>query len=457
MIALRASAGDDGVADYRTVRSQLGAEVVARHQVDWRADAVGGGVACSHCALSIQQGQGTASTAGRNGLVDVDVAVRIQRERVVGAPTNCVVHSDIAVAHCGAIEICAAVGAGGRLNGDTVAAQQVAQSSTRDIPAACCDGEVHRVEQPRAGQSRSGGGRNFCAIGNGHMRATGFNKPTISPIRCAGIQRAAHFNAVVVHAAQQVNLALPGGYRLRANLTAVVHHRGHHGVQALGGQHHQAAIRIDGLFVFHQRVQAALVDADTHQRVAIEVQADLVARCQDGCAQAGRDHAFVFDLVAQQRHIAAVCRVDRAQVDDAGLAGVGSKGVAPGHKVGIAQVQRGGHQATHVDAGSAGEQHAVGVEQKHLAIGVHGPGNHRLLIADHAVEDHGRCIGLHEVHRGRAADREALPVDGRALAALVDGERVGRAADGSDASADLSAGGQGIDGDSPSWHCASSY
>ncbi len=278
-------------------------------------------------------------------------------------------------------------------------------------------------------------GRVYVEVG-----AAGLNKPAITPIRRRRIQRATHFNAVVVHAAQQVNLAFLVGHCLCANLAGVVDHRRHHRIQPFGGQHHQTAIGMDGLFVFYQRVQGALVDGYTHQRIPIEVQADLVASRQNGSAQAGRNHAFVFHLIAQQRHIAAVSGSDAAKVDDARLAAVGREGIAPGHEVGIAQVQRGGHQTTHVDAGGAGEQHAVGVEQEHLPISVHGTCNHRLLIAHHAVKDDRRGIGLDKVDGGTTTHREALPVDGRTLAALVDGECVDGAADGSGSGTHLTPG-----------------
>ena len=318
------------------------------------------------------------------------------------------------------------------------------------------NGEVSWVNQPLPGAAAGGIGRDPSAIGNGYGCRTGLHKPAITAIRCRRIQRATHFSAVVVHATQQVNLALFVGNGLGAHLSGVVHHRRHHRIQPLGGQHHQTAIGVDGLFVLHQCIQCALVDGDAHQRVAIEVQADLVACRQDGGAQAGANDAFVLHLIAQQRHVAAVCGVDGAQVDDAGLAAVSSEGVAPRHEVGIADVQGRGHQTADVDAGSAGEQHAVGVEQKHLAIGVHGTGNHRLFSADHAVKDHRRGIGLLEVDRGVAADREALPVDGGLLRRLLHGQCVGGAADAGCAGADLPAAWQDIHVNRERWHRAGS-
>ena len=43
------------------------------------------------------QSYGTRCAAGGDGLVDVDVAHSIQRQRIVGAPTHRIVDKDVAV------------------------------------------------------------------------------------------------------------------------------------------------------------------------------------------------------------------------------------------------------------------------------------------------------------------------------------------------------------------------
>ena len=149
----------------------------------------------------------------------------------------------------------------------------------------------------------------------------------------------------------------------------------------------------------------------------------------------------VLHAVTHQRNTAQ--RIDQALVADA-AATRAAKPVVAGHEVAVADVQRGGHEAADIDLGTAGEQHAVGVGKKYLAVGIELAVNLARLIADDAVERHGAGVGLDEIDGGRSADIEALPIEGHTLAGLLHGEHVRRLADGGAARHHTAAGGQGV-------------
>jgi hypothetical protein len=67
-----------------------------------------------------------------------------------------------------------------------------------------------------------------------------------------------------------------------------------------------------------------------------------------------------------------------------------------------------------------GEQHAVGVDQKDLAVGGKGALDHRYIRAQHTVQGYGGSRGLDEVDAVALPDGKALPVRCHAVAGLRD-------------------------------------
>ena len=151
---------------------------------------------------------------------------------------------------------------------------------------------------------------------------------------------------------------------------------------------------------------------------------------------------MVVNAVAKQGQVAACIGAQRTLVDD-GATAVAAEDEAAIGKVGLRQIQRGGHQPTHIDLGARGKQHAVGVGQEDLAIGLQLAVDLGAAVAHHAVQRDRRCAGLTELHGRSRADVETLPVQSQALAGLVDDEQVGALLQLAAAHLHLAAHGQG--------------
>ena len=109
-----------------------------------------------------------------------------------------------------------------------------------------------------------------------------------------------------------------------------------------------------------------------------------------------------------------------ALVDQLGCAWA-RKSVAPRHEIAIADVQGGRHQTTHVDRRPCAKQDAVGVDQKHLAIGREIAQNGRWVGANHPVQRYRLASRLNELHRLPRSDAKALPIDRHVRRGLGDG------------------------------------
>ena len=164
----------------------------------------------------------------------------------------------------------------------------------------------------------------------------------------------------------------------------------------------------------HQCIDRALVHTHVEQAVTSHVQRDGVASGQRHAAELGGNHAVVADIGAQQRHIASIGGIDCALVQHCASAG-SAEFVITGHEVGIGNGQTGCHQATDIDLSAFAKQDAVGVDQKHLAIGGQAAQDAGWVSAQHPVQSHGTAGGLYKLHRLAGGDIEALPVDDRVL------------------------------------------
>ena len=140
------------------------------------------------------------------------------------------------------------------------------------------------------------------------------------------------------------------------------------------------------MFVFHQRVDYALVNIYRGEAVAAEHQRHFVAACQRHRALLRNDHAFVAHLGCQQCNKAAYGRFQLTLVDHAAFAAVAAETGFAGHEVVIADAVRGDHQPADIDLGCRPKDDATGVDQKHLTGGVDAPHDLAGVAADHAVE-----------------------------------------------------------------------
>ena len=99
----RRSIVDHGVADHTAGRAFLGGEVVAALQIDGGVDVVVRRAAIGS-GLAVLQGDFAVCTLGRDGGVDVDVVMSVQRQRGVGIPGNGGLDVDVArfatAGHC---------------------------------------------------------------------------------------------------------------------------------------------------------------------------------------------------------------------------------------------------------------------------------------------------------------------------------------------------------------------
>ena len=354
--------------------------------------------------------QGRAAGGAHDG-VDIDVAVRFQGQ-LVGVPGQRRV--DVDVARFAAARL--------RLDRDIAGGQRRLQGIGADAAralrgAAAADREIDGVDQPGPAAARRRAGVDARAVSHAQHGARGFDEAAIAALRRAGVELAGHLDGAAL--AQQEN---PAGLLVdgaRAHFTRVVDNGIEQAVGAFRRQHHQAAIGMHGIAVGHQRGQRRLVDGHADQRAAIKRQADLVAGRQRHRAQPGADHALIAHLRAQQHDIAAIIGIQTAQIGDG--AALAAEAGFSGQKIGIAEIERAGHQACRIDSGALAKQHAVGIQDEHLAIRLQRAVDDGAFIALDPVERDGGGIRLHEGDLGILADRKIVPLDGRLARGLGHG------------------------------------
>ena len=212
---------------------------------------------------------------------------------------------DIAIGPCAAIKVGWRVGACGCLNRDAVAGQQSTERCTGDIATAGGDGEIHRVNQPCAGQPRSCSGGDFGIVRDLDVGGAGFNKTTVAPIRRRGVQRATHIRGARRHAPQQGDAALMVLHRARFDHAGVVHHAGEQRVFGACAHDDYPAVGADQSAVFGKAVEHALVNLHLHQAVVLEGEGGGIACPQRHRALRRGDRALVTNSVAKQGYIAA--------------------------------------------------------------------------------------------------------------------------------------------------------
>ncbi len=407
--ACRSQLGNYGVADKSSVGAQLGAEVIARGQINGGIHVVGAGVSCSHRTLTVSQRQFGRDRAV-HGAVDIDVILCAQGQGV-RAPGDGIVDIDI-TGRAGA--------SAGTRNGYITSTKIGGQRTARHVTTAGGNGEVFRINQPCAALATGCPGGDFCRIRHLHLRGAGLNKAAITAIRRTGVQRARHVGGSRDHAAHQHDLTVMILHRPRLHDAVAVYHAGQQGIARTGIHGNDAAIRLNQAVVSGKAVQHALVHPQLQQTVAVKRERHLVARTHAHRAEFGDNHTVVHYPVAQQRHIAAVRCVNHAIVDDLTrtLAREGLIRLAEG---GIADVQRRGHQPAHVHLRALAEEDAIGVDQIDLPVGVQMPHDTAAVDIEDSIHGNRLRIGLLEVHRLAGGDIETLPVQRQMLAGLLDG------------------------------------
>src|SRR5580704_5924386 len=137
--------------------------------------------------------------------------------------------------------------------------------------------------------------------------------------------------------------------------------------------------------------------------------------------------------------------MDIAAVDDRGGRGAG-EAVLPGHEILVADIERARNQPADIDLRARAEQHARGIDDEDLAVGIERAVDDAGLIADDAVQRHRRTAWLVEVDGFLRADREALPIDDGAVGGLIDVRGVAALLDAGGARHDRAASGAGVHG-----------
>ena len=254
------------------------------------------------------------------------------------------------------------------------------------------------------------------------MRGAGFYRPTVAAAWRTGVQRAGHIHGADIHVAQQQNTAVLVLHRPRFDDAGVVDHRRAQLVQRLGDHDHRTAVGPDQLFVFHQRIKIALINAVADQAAVVDIECDLVAGSQQGRAERSIDGSCIAYRAAEQSDITAIGCAQRALVDDAaGSVRIFGEGVAAVHEiVGIhGQCRR--HETADIDLRTRAEQHAIRIEDVDLTVGRQTAQQGAGAGAGDAVQGNRGRIRLLENQGVVSRCRQTGPVYRQALAALVDG------------------------------------
>ncbi|MEN3950023.1 hypothetical protein WJU17_00630 [Iodidimonas sp. SYSU 1G8] len=315
------------------------------------------------------------AVGGRDRGIDVDVALGVQGQGGgIGAARPCdrLVDVNIAIAGNVGVEVRRVrrsrndnIATRHGADDDAVGVQEGRQHGARDV-AAKANGEILRVDQPGACHAIRRQGRHRHIIGDHDICRRGLDEAAIAAVRRAGIEGAADVHDAIVHAAKQQDGAVAGADAARLDDAGVVDHRLEQLASGLRGHDDLAAIGADNAAILDQRVDGALVHRDVEQPVRGDVESDRLTRDERDGAQFRDDQAFVRYGGAQQRDVATI-GIDHALIaHGAALAG---ELMASGHEIGVADIERGGHQPADIDLRPDAEQHAVGVDEEDFAVG----------------------------------------------------------------------------------------
>jgi len=136
----------------------------------------------------------------------------------------------------------------------------------------------------------------------------------------------------------------------------------------------------------------------------------------------GDDDAVIAHRPTEQSHATAGSGSDQATIDDrtGRAAGERRKPIVPAHEVFDIDIQTGCHQATHLDPRAGAEDHAVGIHDEHLAVGLDAAVDLARQLVEDSVQSRGRGRRLLEPDQLVAAHIESGPVDDQGRRLLLD-------------------------------------
>ena len=297
--------------------------------------------------------------------------------------------------------------------------QTAAVSGRAQIDAAAVGlGEVagQNTDEAGADVAQGRGDRDNAAVE--HFGCADIDAPG-RPLRCgAGVDAAAVFDAVAgfEHDAPAA-LRQSGGF----NAPAVADDTALQAVQRLGRQDNETARRQNGVVILHQGVEGGGLNPDVGQRVvAVKLQLKTLTGGQRHGTELGNDDAVVAHFRRQQRDVATEGGLELAFIHNGAGCAIARELVFAGHEVGIADAVRGGDEAADIDAGTRCKVDAVGIAEVDLAIGADLAEDLARAGVEHAVQGDAGSRRLLVGHAGGTADVVAAPVNGGAVAALVD-------------------------------------
>ncbi len=134
-------------------------------------------------------------------------------------------------------------------------------------------------------------------------------------------------------------------------------------------------------------VEDGVIDAEGEQFVAVEVDGDAVCRSEGHTPEARLDEAAVVDPGGNQGDEAALSGGNHSRVaNTGGGVGVADEAQAAGEEILVGDVEGGGDEPLHVDAGLLAEDDAVGVDQVDVAVGGEAPQDFGGIVAGDAVQ-----------------------------------------------------------------------
>ncbi len=155
------------------------------------------------------------------------------------------------------------------------------------------------------------------------------------------------------------------------------------------------------------------------QAVALEVDREGGGAADHHRAAIGRDQPAVGCAGARQHRIALPAGADRALVGDRS-AGAARETIIAGREIAVRDVRRRGDQPADIDARALAEQHAIAVDDPHLAVGEQAAIDRGRIGAQDAVERDRGGVRLAELHSLAGGDAEAVPVDDELVRRLAD-------------------------------------
>ncbi len=162
-------------------------------------------------------------------------------------------------------------------------------------------------------------------------------------------------------------------------------------------------------------------DLQSQQAASIKIQGRHLARRHGDRAVICHHESAVKNGAAEQRHRAAVCRPDRAVIDDgAGCAVQGAKRKMPRGGIETGHLQRARDERADVELGTAAEQNAVRIEQYDPAVRIDLAKDLARICIQNFIDCHRAGRGLGKLYGVAGTDIEALPGQRQLVRELLD-------------------------------------